>query len=37
MPNLALLLDALGNWPNLGFAAVIATACVFVFGPQHPS
>jgi hypothetical protein len=37
MQELALILDVLGNWPSVSFAAVIATACLSVFGPRHPN
>ena len=37
MPDFALVLDAVSNWHNVVFAAVMATACIFVFGARHPT
>ena len=37
MPDLALVFDALTSWPHVSMAAVIATACVFIFGRRRAS
>ncbi len=37
MPDFALFLDTVSNWHNVVFSAVIATACIFAFGPRHPT